>query len=97
MYKRQRGWRLWVGGVSIVAGATLTTLAAVRTFAVARTPAHTVLDVSMLATGAGLLGTGVSGVVLKSEMERAYARQGARRTRLRAGVGAGTVSLSGRF
>ena len=95
--RRVRRFRLIGGGISIAAGAVVTTMGTVRAIVLRGEKDHTILDFSMLATGAGLLGTGVTSVVLESEVERAYKRQALRRKRARVSVGPGTLTVSGHF
>lgn len=93
--RRARVVRIVGGSLSIAIGTTLVTLASIQTFGRRRSPEHTILDVSMLGTGAGLLGGGITGVVLESEVERAYLRHEARRVVIAPSIGG--LSLTGRF
>jgi hypothetical protein len=93
--RRARNFRLFNGALSIGVGATLTTIASINTFARDRSPDHTVLDASMLATGAGFLGAGITGVILESEVERSYKRHASRRITVAPALGG--VTFSGRF
>lgn len=93
--RRARIRRIVNGSLFIAVGAALTTIASINTFGRERPPDHTVLDASMLGTGAGFLGAGIMGVTLKSEVERSYLRHAERR--ISVAPAPGGVTFSGRF
>lgn len=95
--RKARKTRLVVGSISIAAGTALATVSAVRVFGLTRTQEDTLIDLPMMLAGIGILGTGVARVVLESETERSHARHSARRRRINATVGPGTIAISGRF
>lgn len=97
MARRVRRTRIVIGSISIAAGVALSTFATVQMALGREDSADAIVDVSMLATGAGILGTGVSGVILSSEVERAYQRRKKKRHRARVGFGFAAVSVSGQF
>lgn len=95
--RRARRYRMVVGGLTIAGGVFLSTFGTARAIAYRNDEANTVVDYGMIATGAGLLGLGISSVVLPSETERSYNSHARRRPHAHVSAGPGMLWVSGRF
>ncbi len=94
--RRAKIGRLVAGSVAIAGSTGLGTFAVVQLSSAGRDTDDALVDAAMLVTAAGVLGTGITSLLLRTELERAYDRHRERR-QLSLGVGPGSVSITGRF